>query len=127
MKIKNVNDVDGIIVPEPFNRQVKMVFGPDRGEVKDLNLICAIIPAGSSTDKRDRDRTELVFILEGGGEFICNEKIYSLVPETAIYIEAGDIVQIRNTGKENLKLISVYREPFRAEDLYRKILDAAKK
>ena len=74
MKIKNIKDEKGVVVPKPFNREVKVVFGPDRDEVKDLNLICAIIPSGSSTDKRDRDRTELVFIIEGEGEFFCNEK-----------------------------------------------------
>ncbi len=126
MKIKRIWDEDGVSVPHPFCREVRMVFGPDREEVKDCNLICALIPPGSSTDQRDRDRTELLYIVEGKGEFFCNGETYPLTSDSCVYVEAGDVIQIRNNGKETLKLISVYLEPFRAEDLYRRLLESAR-
>jgi len=126
MKIRHVWDEPGVSVPHPFRREVRMVFGPDREEVKDLNLICALIPAGSSTDRRGRDRTELIYIVEGKGEFFCNGKTHPLGPDTCVYVEAGDVIQIRNSGEDMLKLVSVYRDPFRAEDLYRRVMDTAR-
>jgi len=114
-------------IPEPFKRVVRVIFAPDRENVRELNLISAIIHPYSSTDYRPRDRTELIYIVSGRGVFVCNDKEYPIEPDTAILVEKGDKIQVKNTHEETLKLVSVYVQPFKAEELYRKLKEMAEK
>jgi len=127
MKIKRIWDVEGVEIPEPFKRIVRVIFAPDRENVKELNLISAIIHPYSSTDYRPRDRIELIYIVSGRGVFVCNDKEYPIEPDTAILVEKGDKIQVKNTHEETLKLVSVYVQPFKAEELYQKLKEMAEK
>ncbi|MGB4412989.1 MAG: AraC family ligand binding domain-containing protein [Atribacterales bacterium] len=125
MKIKRVQEVEGVEVPKPFERMVRVVFAPDQDGVEDLNLISAVIYPKSSTDYRLRDRTELIYIISGRGMFVCNGNEFALEPDTAILVERGDKIQLKNPGPETLKLVSVYVQPFRASDLYQTLVKSA--
>ncbi|HSV31661.1 MAG TPA: cupin domain-containing protein [Atribacteraceae bacterium] len=125
MKIRYVWDEPGVSIPKPYRRTVRMVFGSDRQGVNELSLISAVIDPGSSTDRRVRNRLELIYIIYGKGVFICNDREYPIEADTAVYVEPGDVVQIRNTGEETLKLASVHLQSYRAEDLYKTLLEAA--
>ena len=124
MKIKRVQEVEGVEVPKPFER-MRVVFAPDQDGVEDLNLISAVIYPKSSTDYRLRDRTELIYIISGRGMFVCNGNEFALEPDTAILVERGDKIQLKNPGPETLKLVSVYVQPFRASDLYQTLVKSA--
>ncbi|HCU23266.1 MAG TPA: hypothetical protein DF698_10425 [Candidatus Atribacteria bacterium] len=125
MKIKKSQELNGIQVPKPFSREIRVIFSPDVDEGCGCNLIRATIYPFSKTDYRLRDRVEIVFIVSGKGIFVCNDKEYPIESESALFIEKGDKIQIINTESQNLNLVSFYTNPYNSYDLYRKLLGAA--
>ncbi|BER93098.1 AraC family ligand binding domain-containing protein [Atrimonas thermophila] len=126
MKLKNIYEVEGVEVPEPFKRRVRVVFAPDQDRVRDLDLVTATIYPHSSTDYRPRNLTELIIIASGKGILICNGRNYDIGKGTAILVEQGDTIQIKNTGSKNLELFSIHIPPVNAKELYQTLLKAAK-
>lgn len=127
MKVRKVIEVRGVEIPQPFARLVKVVFAPDQDNVADLTFIVTAIYPGGSTDCRSRDRTELIYVLSGRGVFLCNGQEFLLEPDTAVLVERGDEIQLRNPGPEILRIVSVYPKPIRACDLYETLLKVAQK
>jgi len=127
VKVRRVAEVQGVEIPQPFARLVKVVFAPDRGDVEDLTFITTAIYPGGSTDCRFRDRTELIYVLSGRGVLLCNGQEFCLEPDTAVLVERGDEIQLRNPGPEVLRIVSVYPRPVRACDLYETLLRAVQK
>ncbi|MDI9594623.1 MAG: AraC family ligand binding domain-containing protein [Atribacterota bacterium] len=125
MKIKKSQELNGIQVPKPFSRKVRVIFSPDVDVECGCNLIRATIFPFSKTDYRHRDRTEIVFIVSGKGTFVCNDQEYSIESESALLIEKGDKIQIINTENQNLDLVSFYPNPYNSYDIYQKLLEAA--
>ncbi|NLJ38607.1 MAG: hypothetical protein GX432_07585 [Candidatus Atribacteria bacterium] len=125
MKIKKNHELNGVQIPKPFNREVRIIFSPDIDEGCGCNLIQAIIYPFSKTDYRYRDRVEIVFIVSGKGIFVCNDQEYPIESDSAIFIEKGDKIQIVNTESKNLNLVSFYPNPYNSYELYQKLLNAA--
>jgi len=126
MKLKNVYKIEGVEVPDPFKRRVRVVFAPDQDQIKELDLVAATIYPHSSTDYRPRSLTELIIITSGKGAFVCNGRSYDIGKGIAILVEKGDTIQIKNTSSENLELFSIHIPPVNAKDLYQTLIEATK-
>jgi len=125
MKIVRAWEEPGVTVPAPYARHIKVLFAPDRGDVKDLTFSFALIYPESCTDMHTHDRPELIFIVNGRGKSICNGTEYSVEPDTILWIEAGEEHQMINTGNDTLKLATVFIPPYTAEANYSRCMKAA--
>ncbi len=60
---------------------------------------------------------EFISIVEGKGEIKINTNTYPVDEHFSMFIPAGTRHDIINTGKEELKLVSVYAPPLHVEGL----------
>ena len=125
MKLVKAWEEQGVEIPAPYQRRIKVLFAPDKEGVEELTFSHAILPSQGRTDYHTHDRPELIFVVSGEG--ICvHEGIETPIKEdVAMWVPAGEKHQIINTGYSPIKLATVFIPAYTAADNYRRCLDAA--
>lgn len=126
MKIVKASDEQGVTIPSPFDRTIKILLAPDKAGVQELTLSHVLIPPGGHTDSHTHDRPELLYIISGQGVAKGDGEKCQVGPDTAIWVETDEPHELINTGDEVLKLITVFVPAYQAADLYGQCLQRAK-
>jgi len=126
MKIVRGWEEEGVTVPAPYNRTIKVLLAPDRHDVPELTMSYALIHSMSCTDSHIHDRPELIVVVSGRGKCVTDEGEYPVEADTVIWCGAGERHQMVNTGYETLKLATVFIPAYTAEDNYARCVNAAK-
>lgn len=117
---------EGVTVPAPYNRTIKVLLAPDKNNVPEITMSYALIHSMSCTDKHTHDRPELIIIVSGRGKCVTDSGEYPVEPDTVIWCEANEVHQMVNTGYETLKLATVFLPAYTAEENYARCVEAAK-
>lgn len=127
MKFVKAWEEEGVTVPAPYQRNIKVLFAPDKEGVNEITFSHAIIYPGSQTDYHDHDRPELIYIVSGRGIAVCEGKETPIQADCVLWVEKGEKHQMKNTGSETLKLATVFIPAYTAADNYARCVEAAKK
>jgi quercetin dioxygenase-like cupin family protein len=125
MEIVKAWEEPGVKIPAPFSRTIQVFLAPDKHGVEELTFTFALIDPGGMTDYHTHDRPELIFVVSGQGESLCDGKTYDLQADVILWVRAGEKHQIKNTGSEILKLATVFVPAITAEFNYQRCLQAA--
>jgi mannose-6-phosphate isomerase-like protein (cupin superfamily) len=125
MEVVKAWEEEGVKIPAPYSRTIKVLFAPDRHNVDDLTFTFALIDPGGQTDYHIHDRPELINIVSGRGEGICDGESMAVEPDVILFIRAGEKHQMKNTGPETLKLATVFVPAITAEFNYDRCLSGA--
>ena len=125
MELVKCWEEEGVTVPEPYHRQLTVLLAPDRKGVEEINFNQAAIFPGGKTDYRKHDRPELIYVVHGSGVAVCDGQETPIKEDTALWVRAEEMHQIRNTSDGELKLATVFVPPYNAETLYCTCLKAA--
>lgn len=121
MKIIRAWEESGVQVPKPFEREIKLLLGPDKGDVEEVRINIVKVPPGGRTNYHEHDRPEMIFVIDGEGICITEEGETPLSADTLIWAETGDPHQIVNDTPTILKLLTLFVPGFTTEEaLYRK-------
>jgi mannose-6-phosphate isomerase-like protein (cupin superfamily) len=75
-------------------------------------LVVMNIPVGGDIGKEVHTSTDqIIFIVDGNAEATLGNKKYSVVKYDALFVPAGTIHNVKNTGDKELKLYSIYSPP----------------
>jgi len=116
----------GVKIPPPNTRTIKVLFAPDKNNVPELTFNFALIDPGGQTDYHSPDRPELIYIVSGRGESLCEGETIEVQADMILWVRAGEKHQMKNTGAETLKLATVFVPAYTAEANYSRCLSAAK-
>ena len=125
MEIVKAWEENGVKIPAPYARTIKVLFAPDAKNVGELTFSFALIDPGGQTDYHVHDRPELIFIVSGRGVSICEGVSYDVQGDMVLWVRAGEKHQMINTGPETLKLATVFIPAFTAAENYARCLNAA--
>lgn len=125
MEIVKSWEEEGVSVPAPYKRHLKIALAPDKRAVPEITFSYVYIDAHSKTDYHVHDRPELIIVLAGRGHSVCNGEETDICPDMALWILGGEKHQIVNTGDEMIKLATVFVPAFEAKTLLDGILSAA--
>jgi len=125
MKIVKAWEEEGVEIPAPFQRRIKVIFAPDKEGVEELLFSHAILPPGGRTDYHTHDRPELIYVVSGHGACVHEGQETSIQEDVALWVPAGEKHQMINEGDAPLKLATVFVPAFKAIDNYKRCLDAA--
>jgi len=126
MRLVKPWEEEGVEIPAPYQRKIKVLFAPDKEDVHELTFSHAILPPQGRTDYHDHDRPELIYIVKGEG--ICVDNDGNRVPikeDMAMWVPAGEKHQVINTGYEEIKLATIFIPAYTAKDNYARCRDAA--
>ncbi len=126
MEIVRAWEVEGVKVPAPFARTIKVIFAPDRGGVEEVSFNFALIDPGGRTDEHTHDRPELIYVVSGRGLALCEGQSTAVEADTVLWVRAGERHQMINTSPETLKLATLFVPGYTAEFNYRRCLEGAK-
>ncbi len=62
---------------------------------------------GKSQPREAKDREEIAYVVSGSGTLLLNGESHELSPDIGIYVRAGEVYEVENSGSEDLVLISV--------------------
>ena len=127
MEVLRFWEEEGITVPEPFKRHIKVMLASDRRDATEITFSQVLIYPDSKTDYHSHDRSELIVIVSGRGKSICDGKEICVQPDMALWIKPGEKHQLINDGDEMLKLYTFFTPAYSARDLLSGILKAAGK
>lgn len=127
MEIIKCWEEDGITIPKPYKRHLKVFLAPDKKDVPEITFSHAILYPKSKTDYHKHDRPELIMVVSGRGVSICDGVETPLEPDMALWVKAGEMHQVINQGEEAMKLATVFIPGYTAEDLLGGIMEAAKR
>ena len=127
MEILRFWEEEGVTVPEPYKRNIKVMLAPDRRNVAQLTFSQVLIYPESKTDDHAHDRSELIVVVSGRGKSICDGKEIRVQADMALWIKPGEKHQLINDGDEMLKLYTFFTPAFSAHDLMSGIMKAAGK
>jgi mannose-6-phosphate isomerase-like protein (cupin superfamily) len=126
MEIVKGWEEQGVTIPAPYARTIKVLLASDRHNVPELTFSLALIDPGSRTDYHTHDRPEMIYIVSGRGIAVCEGIETEVQGDMVLWARAGEKHQLINKGMETLKLATVFVPGFTAESNYKRCLDAAK-
>ena len=115
----------GETIQEPYKRHIKVMLAPDTRDVPEITFSHAIIYPKSRTDYHTHDRPELILIVAGRGVSVCDGVETAVEPDMALWVKAGEMHQIINTGEESIKLATVFVPGYTSEENLDRIRKAA--
>ncbi len=127
MKVAKAWEEKGVTIPAPFQRNIKVLFAPDKEGVEEITFSQALLYPGGSTDYHVHDRPELIYIVSGRGIAVCEGEEMPVEADVVLWIEAGEKHQMINTSDETLKLATVFVPAYTAEQNYARCEAAARK
>lgn len=127
MKLVRAHQEQGVTIPEPYRRTIRILLAPDKEDVPEIMLSHVSIPAGGHTDYHDHDRPELIYVVAGTGVSRCEGEEVEVGPDTAMWVPAGERHEVRSTGPEPLVLITVFVPGYTAQSAYQACLERARK
>lgn len=127
MEVLRFWEEEGITVPEPYKRHIKVMLASDRRDATEITFSQVLIYPESKTDCHSHDRSELIVVVSGRGKSICDGKEICVQPDMALWIKPGEKHQLINDGDEMLKLYTFFTPAYSARDLLSGILKAAGK
>lgn len=126
MEIVRAWEEEGVKIPAPYSRTIKVLMAPDKGNVEELTFSFALIDPRGQTDYHAHDRPELIYIVSGRGVCVCEGESFEVQGDVVIWAPAGEKHQLKNTSAETLKLATVFIPAYTAEENYARCLEAAK-
>lgn len=125
MKLVKAWEEEGVEIPAPYARRIKVLLAPDKEGVEELTFSHAILPPAGRTDYHTHDRPEMIYVVSGNGICIDEDKEVIIEADVVMWVPAGERHQIINTGEEPLKLATVFIPAYTAEQNYQRCLKAA--
>lgn len=97
-KVKKLWEIPGKTLPEPYKRNVQVVYTPQNDEgIRDFTfLVVNLYPVDGQTDYHTHPVDEMIYIISGWGEAIVDGEKHPLEPGTIIYAPKGTMHQCRN-------------------------------
>lgn len=127
MEVIKCWEEEGETISEPYKRTIKVFFASDRRNVPEITFSHALIYPHSKTDYHKHDRPELIQVLEGRGEVVCEGVETPIEPDMALWVRAGEMHQVINKGSEMMKLATVFIPSYKYEEILGAIREAAEK
>jgi mannose-6-phosphate isomerase-like protein (cupin superfamily) len=92
-----------------FKDEFRVVGGSRLSQAAEMVLKPGAVEGGP--DNRHRGADQWLYVASGTGRALVNGKETPLRPGSLLFIERGDVHEIRNTGKEPLRTVNVYAPP----------------
>lgn len=118
---------NSIPVPAPFNRAITPLFMGDDDIIRETNFSVHITEweSGCEIDLHSHSEgMEAMYCMSGRGEAMVDGVWHPFVPDSMIVAPPGVTHQIRNTGKETLRVLCVFSPPVTGESLKARAMEA---
>lgn len=115
MVVKDVDDLESIIAAD--GSRLCEVLHPDRdGAAIGYSLAVAVVGPGESTLPHRLASSEVYYLVCGTGQMHVDDEVAAVHAGNAVYIPAGGVQWIENTGRIDLSFLCIVDPAWRRED-----------
>lgn len=120
--------IEGVLIPAPYERLVKVIVAPDTQDtVKDVSITMGIIAPHSRNDLHmHADGIELLYITTGYGKAVVGDKTYELKANHLIIAPKGVMHQQINESAETMRMLAIWTPAVTGADVVARAVEAAK-
>jgi mannose-6-phosphate isomerase-like protein (cupin superfamily) len=86
---------------------VRLTIGPEAGAERLEQRIIRFGPGRSKPRSAGPDRQEILYVASGSGTLRLDDATHELMPDTGVFVAAGESWEVDNPGPEELVLVSV--------------------
>jgi mannose-6-phosphate isomerase-like protein (cupin superfamily) len=101
-------------------------MSPEVTNTKQLTLLTSIISPGSTTGTHKHEVDEFMYVVTGRGEFAEDGRTESFEPDSILFGAANKEHEVKNTGKETMKVICIYSPPLKPAGYFEKAVELAR-
>ena len=88
-------------------------------------VVMSIPPEGETGEQNQEDTDKMLFIVKGKAASVLNKRTRDAGKHDFIFVPAGSLHNLTNTGRHDLKLFVVYSPPLYADGTIHKTLEDA--
>jgi mannose-6-phosphate isomerase-like protein (cupin superfamily) len=118
--------VDGVKVPPPNERILKVVLSPEIGNITECTVLLSLISPRNSTGTHTHVSDEIMYVASGRGVGRVADEKMELREDMVVFAPKGVEHGIENTGDETLKLICFYTPPLKPAGYFETAIAKAK-
>ena len=119
-------EIPGTKASPPYERLLTVIMSPEVTDTKQLTLLTSIIPPGSTTGPHKHEVDEFMYVATGRGQFAEHGQGEIFEPDSFLFSRAGTEHEVKNTGKESLKLVCVYSPPLKPAGAFQDAVQLAR-
>ena len=117
-------------VPKPFPRALTPIFQAGDAQFPDTAFSVSMVEweEGGFTDPHIHEKSmEAMYCIAGEGTAQIGDTIYEIKPDTMVVAAAGVLHQIKNGGKEKLRILCIYSPAITTTVFLARAVEALKK
>ncbi len=96
------------IINTPHGSEIRPLMDRTTSAIEKCSLAEEILPPGAAVGRHfHRETEEVYYILSGSGEMTVGEETAQVSTGDAVYIPAGNVHTLKNTGSEPMKIMLV--------------------
>ncbi len=119
--------IDGVVIPKPYERLVKVIVDCDTDPVvKDISITMGILAPKSRNDLHKHEGTELLYITTGRGKAVIGDEIFEIKENHLIIAPPGVMHQQINESDETMRMFAIWTPAVSGKDVLERAIEAAK-
>lgn len=121
-------EVEGVVISQPFERQVKVLLDRSTQDVvKDISITMGVVAPRSRNDLHSHKGTEILYITTGYGKAVVGDREYAIKANHLIIAPPGVMHQQINQSDETMRMFAIWTPYESGEDVLKRALEAAAK
>ncbi len=127
MYIYDSNEFPYVEFGDEIKRQIRLVFSPDIGNAKGVNIVTATVPPGGISEGHIHDDCEEIIHFNIAGKAVMDGVEYDVPQNGFVYAPRGVKHECVNTSKtQNLQLLCIFTPAFVPYGKYPELIDKTK-
>lgn len=127
MPVIDCTNIEGVVIPRPFERQVKVIVDCDTDPVvNDISITMGILAPHSQNDLHSHEGTELLYITTGRGKAVIGDEMFDLKENHLIIAPPGVMHQQINESDETMRMFAIWTPAVSGRDVLNRAIEAAK-
>lgn len=103
------NDIKRLTIQNDCYRQV--LYHSPRSQL----VVMSIPPAAETGEENQESIDKMLFIVRGKAESALNKRTREVVKHDVVFVPAGNLHNLTNTGRHDLKIFVIYSPPLYAD------------
>jgi quercetin dioxygenase-like cupin family protein len=127
MYVIDASKIEGIRIPAPYERTIKILLTPDTQDlVKDISITMGILAPHSQNDLHTHEGFEILYIVTGFGKFVVGNETHEIKSDCLLIAPPGTPHRQINESDDTMKMLAVWTPPVLGKDVIDRAMNALK-
>ena len=127
MPVIDCTNIEGVVIPKPFERLVKVIVDCDTDPVvRDISITMGILAPKRQNDMHCHEGTELLYVTTGRGKAVIGDEVFEIKDNHLIIAPPGVMHQQINESNETMRMFAIWTPAVSGKDVLERAIEAAR-